>query len=187
VRILAATHRRLEKDVNSGRFREDLYFRLSVVKLHIPPLGDRKEDIPTMIERFVDSLDDSTPDKQKAVVERMLSMFPDYDWPGNVRELRNMVERIFHAINSAIEFDPFLMSEQVGEDVASASAGAEPLFVDGALRPFKEAKEQLVTQFERGYITRLLDNNSWNISQSAREAKIERAYLQRLIKKHALK
>jgi transcriptional regulator with GAF, ATPase, and Fis domain len=187
VRVLAATHRRLEMDVNSGRFREDLYFRLSVVKLHIPPLGDRKEDIPKMIERFVDALGDVTPDRKKAVVDRVLSMFPDYDWPGNVRELRNVVERTFHSISSTIEFDPFLMAERIGSSADVAGASSEPLFVDGVLRPFKEAKEQLISQFERGYIARLLDTNSGNISRSAREAQIERAYLQRLIKKHALK
>lgn len=188
VRIIAATHRKLEKDVNTGRFREDLYFRLSVVKVHIAPLCARKEDIPQLIDLFVQGLQGKEDVDSGQIKERMQTMFSDYDWPGNVRELRNMVERMFHAVNSEFEFDPFLMTDQIGDEPAETVEMVEsPLLLNGTLRPFKETKEQLISQFERGYITRLLDKNNGNISQSAREAGIERAYLQRLIKKHGLK
>jgi transcriptional regulator with GAF, ATPase, and Fis domain len=187
VRILAATHRKLEKEVNAGKFREDLYFRLSVVKVFIPPLAQRKEDLAPLIERFLRNLSGDEKASFQTDIERILLMFKDYDWPGNVRELRNMVERIYHAKSSSMEFDPFLMSNTGDDDMAGAEIDSQPIFMDGSMRPFKEAKDLLVSQFERGYVSRILEKSSGNISQAAREAQIERAYLQRLIKKHALK
>ncbi len=185
VRIIAATHRRLEVDVNAGRFREDLYYRLSVVRVEVPPLSKRKEDVGPLAQMFIDRLAKETGTEAEITAEEIVSMFQDYDWPGNVRELRNSVERMFHARENAMHMEP-LLADEPGAEVAEElrQMMAEP---GGKLAPFKVAKEQLVHRFERDYIVRILKNHDWNISQAAREAEIERAYLQRLIKKHELK
>jgi len=186
VRILAATHRKLEREVNAGRFREDLFYRLSVVKVVLPPLAQRKSDVPVLVRKFVENLaPNPAAENIDAHTERILSMFSDYDWPGNVRELRNMVERLYHAMGGSVDVAQMMSPDGDGEDAADVEEVLED--ETGEIRPFKEAKESLVSRFERTYIERMLARHDGNVSQAAREAQIERAYLQRLVKKHGLR
>ena len=166
VRVIAATHRDLEAEVREGRFREDLYHRLAVVRVSLPPLRERSEDIPLIVDEVLQRLG-----KEKSVLSsRTRASLLDYAWPGNVRELRNVVERV---ASLGVEGLPEL------------GAGARPRPGEGlATRPFKAAKERLVQAFERDYLLDLLARFQGNISRAAQEAGIDRVYLHRLLRKH---
>jgi transcriptional regulator with GAF, ATPase, and Fis domain len=180
VRILAATNKKLESEVNAGRFREDLFYRLSVVKMELPPLRKRKDDLELLTRRFLEDLGGEGAADQVANFSRAMELFTSYDWPGNVRELRNVIETAVHARQGAIDLGAFLYLSGMRDRVSTVSGGF------ASDRPFKDAKNDLIDRFEREYIRELLARNSGNISRAAREAQIERAYLQRLIKKHGL-
>ncbi len=180
VRVLAATNKRLEGEINAGRFREDLFYRLSVVKIEMPPLRKRKEDLPLLTRHFLEELGGPDAVARVADFDRTMELFRRHDWPGNVRELKNLIEMAFHGSRDRIDFSSFLYLGGLRERRGTE----EPVFDLG--RPFKEAKGDLVERFEKEYVQGLLERNRWNVSQAAREARIERAYLQRLIKKHRL-
>jgi len=178
VRIIAATNRNLEREVREGRFREDLYYRLSIVKIELPPLRQRKDDIPLLVRCILKDLTGSDDVKAWSEFEKSMDLFRQHDWPGNARELRNVIE--MGVRGAAIDLGACLTMGRMGSPDPDAAA------VDTSDMPFKDAKNQLVDHFERGYIVKLLERNSGNISRSAREAQIERAYLQRLVRKHDL-
>ncbi len=184
VRIICATNRRLEEEVNAGRFREDLYYRLSVVQIELPPLRRRKEDIPLLAKKFLTDLHGRNAMGQVLHFDETMEVLKRHDWPGNVRELRNLIEVAFYASSRPVDLSAFLGLGRFLPQATKQDA-AEPAFT--ADRPFKDAKNDLIEDFERGYIQDLLDRNGSNISKSAREAGIERAYLQRLIRKYDLK
>jgi len=169
VRVIAATNRDLEREVNRGRFREDLYFRLAVVSVHVPPLRDRVEDLPLLIRSFLATLGLS--DHAGLFPPHVLAELADHDWPGNVRELRNYVER------TVVLREPLPASKRQG----AASAADVDLRV-----PFKLAKDATVDAFERSYLTALLDAAGGNVSKAARNGGMDRMYLHRLIQKHGL-
>jgi DNA-binding NtrC family response regulator len=168
VRVIAATHRDLEAAVKAGTFREDLYFRLAVALIHIPPLRERLEDLPLLIEHFVKEL--GRPDL--GISERILERFAAYAWPGNLRELRNLVER---ALLGADEGPP-----------APARASTESKSRALAELPFKAAKEKLLEAFTREYLETLLSRCGGNVSQAARVSGLTRTYLHELIGRYGL-
>jgi two-component system nitrogen regulation response regulator GlnG len=173
LRVVAATHRRLDEEVKAGRFREDLYHRLAMVTVMLPPLRDRLEDMPILIDTILKRL--------QVAAKRDAFMTPStqlllrvYDWPGNIRELRNVIER---AVKLGTEpAVPEKSTDRRGENKARATADL----------PFKEAKEQLVGAFERDYLADLMRRCDHNVSLAAREADIARVYLHRLLQKHGL-
>lgn len=169
VRVIAATNRDLEREVNRGRFREDLYFRLAVMNVRVPPLRERLEDLPILIRGFLAAL--GVPDQLELFPARVLSELAAHDWPGNVRELRNYVERTV------------VLKEPLPTNPRQTSPPSE---VDLRL-PFKVAKDAVVDAFERSYIAALLDEAGGNISRAARKAGMDRMYLHRLVQKHGLK
>ena len=181
VRIITATNRNIEKEVNAGRFREDLYYRLSVIRIELPPLRKRKEDIPLLARHFLKEFSGEEGTDAVAGFEKTMELFNQYEWPGNVRELRNLIEMAFHGRSGQLDLGACLSLGRMGGRPLNA---APPISADA---PFKTAKNRLVCQFEKEYVRALLDRNGGNISRAAREAQIERAYLQRLIRKHALK
>ena len=172
VRLIAATHRDLAREVEAGRFRQDLYFRLAVVSVRMPPLRERGEDVLALAAKQLADLGyPSAFAIEGAVAQALLG----YAWPGNVRELRNALERAVHlgaehALPHGVRATP----------PANAQA-AEPVSADV---PFKEAKERLVVEFERAYVASLMEKHNGNISSAARDAGIDRNYLYRLLKKH---
>ncbi|MCK5795881.1 MAG: sigma 54-dependent Fis family transcriptional regulator [Deltaproteobacteria bacterium] len=193
VRVVAATHRDLRQMCHRGEFRDDLYYRLAVVRVPIPPLRKRREDIPPLVRLFAESLgrdDLSVPD---AVMRQLQA----HDWPGNVRELRNAVERSLSLATAQImaaSIDPSRAQNALGysDALGDASAGS-PSDDDGVSisddmmdRPFKEAKGLLVETFERAYLAKLLARHEGNISAAAREAGIDRNYIHRMVKKYGL-
>lgn len=172
VRLIAATHRDLELEVSAGRFRQDLFFRLAVVTVQLPPLRERGEDVLHLARHILADLGAPDALEISGAVEKALLA---YSWPGNVRELRNALERAIHL--GAAHGIPM-----VSRAPAPASSGP----TETPDLPFKEAKEQLVSAFERAYVERLMVRHKNNISAAAREAGIDRNYLYRLIEKHGL-
>lgn len=185
VRIICATNRRLDQEVNLGHFREDLYYRLSVVQIELPPLRRRKEDIPLLARHFLTALHGPNAMSQVLRFDETMEILKRHDWPGNVRELRNLIEVAFYAAPRPVDLSAFLGLGRFAPQAAEEEEEHTPVF--HADRPFKDAKNLLIEDFERGYLQDLLNRNSSNISKSAREAGIERAYLQRLIKKYDLR
>ena len=186
VRILCATNKRLDEEVNAGRFREDLFYRLSVVSLEMPPLRERTEDIPLLARAFARDLHgDDAPDAL-GDLDAAMGTLRRHPWPGNVRELRNLVDRAFYSPERPVDLAASLTAGRLGGRMPVREAGAPVAGEIDSTQPFKEEKARLVDDFERRYFTALLRRNDGNVSRSAREAGIERAYLQRLIKKFGI-
>ena len=174
-RVIAASKKDLWAESQSKRFREDLYFRLSVFTLTLPPLRDRMEDLPLL----VDSMAGAALWQKLPEVRRR--QFLEHTWPGNVRELRNAVERLKHVADI-----PELATENfLREYQGPAQLQGETLPVNYA-GPFKEGKDELVRAFEREYLTRLLARAQNNIARAAREAGLDRKHLYSLLHKYGL-
>ncbi len=181
LRVIAATRQDLRAEVEKGKFREDLYFRLNVVPIVSPPLRDRKEDIPMLVAHFMEKLTPPGRDKP-AITEATMAALQAHDWPGNVRELRNVIERAL-----ALGADPSHLVAPLGDNplVASGSGGAGGLPVDFEVGlSFREQKERWTEQFEQRYLVWLLSRNGGNISKAARDADMDRKYLHKLLKKY---
>lgn len=189
VRIICATNRNIQKEINDGNFREDLYYRLSVVNIELPPLREHKEDIPLLAETFMNRLHNANAHDEIQDFDNAMKALMRYDWPGNIRELRNLVDRAYYNIQKPVDIlkcqqgDIFL--KQTSNAQKSNEENSSSNSVD-TTKPFKDEKNRLIDDFERQYIKELLARNNGNVSKSAREADIERAYLQRLIKKYGL-
>jgi transcriptional regulator with GAF, ATPase, and Fis domain len=184
VRIICATNRRMDTEVNEGRFREDLFYRLSVVPIELPPLRRRREDVPLLTRKFISELHGEDALKELADFDATMDVLKRHEWPGNVRELRNLVELAFYSGRRPIDLSSFLSLGHFSRPVRKSSESEVNVSAD---RPFKDVKNELITEFEKGYIQDLLNRNANNVSKSAREAGIERAYLQRLIRKYGSK
>jgi DNA-binding NtrC family response regulator len=178
VRVICATNRDLEREVNKSRFREDLYFRLAVVTVRVPPLRERKEDLPLLVRTFLSQM--GTPEEERLFPPEVLHEMARHDWPGNVRELKNYVERSVVLESALHGLDGAPNSQASGFDPKS------PPKIDVSV-PFKVAKESLVDGFERAYLRALLDQAGGNMSKAARVAGIDRMYLHRLVQKHGLR
>ncbi|MBT9555665.1 MAG: sigma 54-dependent Fis family transcriptional regulator [Myxococcales bacterium] len=196
-RIVAATNRNLEKEVQASNFREDLYYRLAVIKVRLPPLRNRPEDIPLLVNHFVDQVREGYTGTAKFQISyETMQKLQRHPWPGNVRELRNFVERAVLLADEGRIDTRFIGAEgamalrapvaapapaPVGTPAAeSTSAGA--ITIDYTL-PYKDAKDRLTDEFERVYWTRLLAKTSGNISEAARRGGIHRKSLEYLLKK----
>ncbi len=183
VRIISATNRNLAQEVNENRFREDLFYRLSVVHLELPALRHRRDDVPLLVTRFLTDMHGENAVDQIADFERTMKILKRHDWPGNVRELRNLIELAFYSERRPVDLSTFL---SIGHLKAGVSNEPPDINFDTD-RPFKDAKNELIEDFEKAYLRDLLERNKQNISRSAREAGIERAYLQRLVRKYGLR
>ncbi len=181
VRVVSATNRDLRAEVNAGRFRLDLYYRLAVVTLEVPPLRERAGDLAMLVEHFLRELGREARIGEvfaPAVVDRL----EKHRWPGNVRELRNVVEAAL-ATGEA----PALRSDRPdpARRPSSLRPGA-PLSVD-LDRPYKDARADLLARFEARYLERLMQRAEGNVSRAAREASMTRSHLFELLRKNGLK
>jgi Nif-specific regulatory protein len=168
VRILAATNREIEKQVERGEFRSDLYYRLNVLPLYIPPLRQRPEDIPELADFFLKKFMRETKKQfQGFSVEAMETML-SYSWPGNIRELENCVERA-----CVIGKSPWIQQE----DLFLKSPYSSGMQKEGG-RDLKTA----INAFKAHFIQKVLEENEWNQTESAKALDIQRTYLSRLIK-----
>jgi len=170
VRIIAATNRDLKKAVEEGKFRDDLYYRLNVISIQIPPLRERKEDIPLLVHRFIEKFNIELGKRVEKISEEALKTLMKYDWPGNVRELENVIERAM-VITKGTLIKP--------EDIQISAEPSKEIRVEGEDRSLRAV--------ERAHIQRVLEENDWNIQRSAQILGIDRVTLYKKIKKYGLK
>ena len=171
----------MQNEVNAGNFREDLYFRLSGIHIELPPLRKRKDDIETLTVAFLKEFLGPKVDSLVANVAEAARALHNHDWPGNVRELRNLVEIASYSEQRPIDLSAFLY---LGRSRAPRQHDGSRFAAD---RPFKIVKQELIQEFEKHYIDDLLKRHDGNVSKASRDAGIERAYLQRLLRKHGLR
>lgn len=182
VRVVAATNRDLEREINKGRFREDLYFRLSVVTVTVPSLRERKGDIELLIGHFLEALGAKNADR--LFTKDVIAELANHEWPGNVRELRNYVERAVVLESTSLRPPPSARDPNAPIDPSIPSLAQRPIDIN---TPFKIAKEGLIDEFERAYLQALLTWSGGNMSKAARHAGIDRMYLHRLVQRHGLR
>jgi DNA-binding NtrC family response regulator len=176
VRIIAATNRDLRQEVNRGNFRSDLFYRLNVVRLRVPSLRERREDIPLLVAHFYRQFADGAEPPMDLVETLML-----HSWPGNVRELRGAIERAVLMGNSALREELQGMTGEQAED-----DGGQELRPDDLSLSFRQAKERVVARWERAYVHALLRTNGGNISHAARAGRMDRNHLRELLRRHGV-
>ena len=182
VRVISATNRDLEREVNKGTFREDLYFRIAVITVRVPALRDRPEDLPHLIRAFLTLLD--AKDSEHLFPPEVIEELARHEWPGNVRELRNYVERSIVLQTARMSLPPSMGAAGVHLGAgAGAGATARSGEVDVSV-PFKVAKDALIDRFEQSYLRGILEAAGGNMTKAARMAGIDRMYLHRLVQKH---
>jgi DNA-binding NtrC family response regulator len=195
-RIVAATNRNLEAEVRQGNFREDLYYRLAVIRIQLPPLRSRVDDIPLLVNHFVNTAGTLIPDSPSdfQISYETMSKLKQYEWPGNVRELKNFVERaVLLADSNPIDTKfiggrgPHVLAAEPavtgdGNDTVGHGSETGAIRVDYRL-PFKDAKSRLVDEFETAYWQRMLELTKGNVSEAARQGGIHRKSLEYLLKK----
>ena len=177
VRVLAATNKNLEQEIAAGRFREDLYYRLNVVPIHVPPLREHREDIPGLVEYFVSVLSEREGIPPRRVSESAHARLMELEWPGNVRELRNTVERML-----ILATGPELTAKDVDRLAGARVADDTGLGNLTALKTFEEFKEAA----ERAYLLSKLREFDWNVSETARAVEMPRSNLYKKIERYAL-
>ncbi|MFN3198533.1 MAG: sigma 54-interacting transcriptional regulator [Bradymonadia bacterium] len=184
VRVVAATNRNLQQMIEDGKFRQDLFYRLAKVRFTLPPLKERIEDLPLLIDHFLTQLRQGNDAiRPRGFDDEALEVVSRYDWPGNVRELKNVVERsATFCEHDLVGVDdlPMELQARLGHR-KQHTPHAIPIARDMSL---KEAKEQMVSQFEREFLVGLLERHRMNISRVAREAGIDRRHVYRLMKKY---
>lgn len=161
-RILAATNQSIEKLVKEGKFREDLYYRLNIVKIEIPPLKNRKDDIPLLVNYFLDYYNKKF-NKKLIIDPELLNYFIKYDWPGNIRELKNLMNSIVLLNDSGRIYKKYLPNSLTRNQNKSQS--------------FKELKRKNITKFEEAFFNKILEKTDGNITRAAKLAKMNRIFL----------
>jgi two-component system, NtrC family, nitrogen regulation response regulator NtrX len=182
VRVIAATNKDLEAEIERGNFREDLYFRLSVIPIRVPPLRDRREDIPALVRHFVDMFSRESNRRPMRFTPAALEFMQKARWKGNVRELRNTVERLLIMTpGDTIDVDDLrdvVRVETRAPVVAEAAAGGNHM-APGTLREFKESAE-------RKFLVEKLRENAWNISKTAEVIGTPRSNLYKKLEQYAI-
>jgi two-component system response regulator HydG len=166
-RLISATRKDLEKDVNQGVFREDLFYRVHVITITVPPLRERKEDVPLLAEHFLRKYSHQTTKRVDRIDPEAMRMLKAYDWPGNVRELENAVERAVVLARTSILRAPdfsFLRSA-----------------------PAMDFKPRSLREIEKEYVLRVLEECDWNVTQASKTLDIHRATLHKMMKRLGLR
>jgi two-component system nitrogen regulation response regulator NtrX len=180
VRIIAATNMVLEEEVRAGNFREDLYYRLNVVPFTVPPLRERKDDIPLFVEHFLEEFCRQEGRERKVMEPAALELMKNYDWPGNVRELKNIIERIVIMAPGRTVTVAHIPEYIACGESSRGSSGPRP---EGAEKSsLREAREE----FEKEFIIQKLEEHDWNISKTAEAIELERSNLHRKIKSYGI-
>ena len=178
VRIISSTARNLEAEIAEGKFREDLYHRLSVVTIRVPPLSERREDIPDLVEYFMGQISSSTGLPKRKIGDDAMAVLQSHVWPGNVRQLRNNVERVMILAgggpDATITAD--MLPQDVGSMIPAMPTGANGEHIMGL--PLRDAREV----FERDYLIAQISRFSGNISRTAEFVGMERSALHRKLK-----
>ncbi len=173
VRVIAATNRKLEEEIQGGKFREDLYYRLNVIPIHVPPLRERKEDVPLFTEHFLQEFSSRSGKAKKEIAPEALKLLMESSWPGNVRELKNLIERlVIMTPGETIEASDFSDSIRKQEPALSS---------EGVDRDGENLKEATM-RFEKEFIVRRLAQNEGNVARTAEQIGIARRNLHRKIR-----
>ena len=186
VRVIAATNKNLEEEIEKGHFREDLYFRLAVIPISVPPLRERPEDIPMLVKHFLDTISRENNQKPKRMTPAAIDAIKRHRWRGNIRELRNTVERlIIMSPGDMIDLPDLPESLRTEKAVARPAAAAAPPMSSGTadagtLRQFKESAE-------RAYLVEKLRENAWNISKTAEVIGTPRSNLYKKLEQYAIR
>jgi DNA-binding NtrC family response regulator len=175
IRVVAATNRDLAVEVNKGRFREDLFYRLAVAHLAVPALRERRDDIPLLVEHILAGLPEG---RDRGPRSETIELMKKHEWPGNVRELRNVIERAVLFKQNVRE--PSVIAAAVPAAREAVSPDDLRVVVDPKI-PFKVAKQDLIDEFERRYVRALLDAHGGNISAAARAAGIDRMSIHKIL------
>jgi transcriptional regulator with GAF, ATPase, and Fis domain len=192
IRVIAASKRNLKMEVERGKFREDLYFRLAVVPLELPPLRERRDDIPVLVSSLLERIaeGDSAGDTPTRLAKDAIDALVAHDWPGNVRELRNVLERAAY-LSRATGYDevqlgmvPFAGQRAEEATSGGSSHGVLPEF--DRQKSYRDTKTEFEALFEQRYVAWLLEMADGNISAAARAADMDRKYLYKLARKHGL-
>lgn len=190
VRIVAATNRRLRDAVREGTFREDLYYRFAVITVELPPLRDRPEDLPLLVEHFIQEIGQQQNIDALNVSFQTMEKLKNYHWPGNIRELRNFIERAA-LLTAGGEVDARWLPEgSPAQSRPEPTAKPEDWLREAGVTlelPFKDAKAVLVDTFEREYWTRQLEAHGGNLSAAARSAGVHRKTVEYLVRKLGLR
>ena len=177
VRIISATHRDLEEEIEEGRFREDLYYRIKVVNIKIPPLRHRKEDIPLLVNRFIQYFSEEHQKRIVSISNEAMKILISYNWPGNVRQLKNVIESALVLANNEI-----LDTTDLPEEIKHPENNAMTLKNVDYNLSFRDAKKMLIENFERDFIKKKLEEFSGNISRTAEALDMHRQNLQQKIR-----
>jgi len=174
VRFMAATNRNVHEELRGQRFREDLFFRLNVIEIHVPSLRERREDIPLMVPHFLDACSAHSGKRLEGITPGALELLINHDWPGNVRELKNALERAV-----AYAEGPFIAPADFPESVTEGDEHQGP-------KPFHEWKEKTLDRLEREFLASSLEEHGENVTRTAKALGIHRSTLQRLMKRYNL-
>lgn len=178
IRLIAATNRDLEEGVRKGTFREDLYYRLNVISIKLPPLRERVGDVPMLADHFLREFTSSSSGGPAGIAPEAMKLLEEYGWPGNVRELQNVMSRAVTLCTGEI-----ITQEDLPEHVRNSAKRQAPA-IEGL--SFKESKKLWLVDFEKEYLSDLLTRNGNNISRAAKEAGIDRKTIHRLLNKYKL-
>ncbi len=176
VRVIASSNKDLEKEIEKGTFREDIYYRLNVIPIEVPPLRNRVEDIPQLMEIFFDECAKQNRSKKKVVTQNVFDLLLNYSWPGNVRELKNLVERLTIMTDKDVidEYDlPSPYRPKAKDDITSVEA---QLFLSNSIKDAREI-------FEKEFIKRKLIQHSNNVTKTAEAIGVQRSHLYKRLKK----
>ncbi len=177
VRIMSATHRDLEEEIEEGRFREDLYYRIKVVNIKLPPLRNRKEDIPLLANRFIQHFSERHQKDVVSISHEAMKYLVSYNWPGNVRQLKNVIESAVVLSNNTV-LDMIDLPDEIKCPENSVLTAKN---IDYTLS-FRDAKKAIIENFERDFIRKKLEECGWNVSRAAESLDMHRQNLQQKIR-----
>jgi two-component system response regulator AtoC len=180
VRIVCATNRDLDKALEKGWLREDFFYRINTIQIHIPPLRERKEDIPLLIKHFLENFERKYNREIQNIEETAQDLLKNYQWPGNVRELQNVIERTYYLASP-----PIIQVRDLPSYLAQKILDETDLKIENL--SYRDAKQKVLEKFERDYLKTHLKKNDWNISKTADSCGIDRRTIHRLIKKYNIK
>ncbi|MEK6571366.1 MAG: sigma-54 dependent transcriptional regulator [Bacteroidota bacterium] len=179
-RFIAATNQDIEREVKNGNFREDLFYRLNVVAMHVPPLRERKEDLPLLANYFLSRYNDRLKKAVKGFSDEAMALLQAYTYPGNVRELENLTERAVMLTRGEV-----IMPDALSEMVASDSGKAVSLPVVSPA--FSKSRDHVINMFEKQFLVEQLRRHRGNVTAAAKASKMTRQNFQRLMNKHKLR
>lgn len=183
VRIIASTHQNLPERIREGTFRQDLFYRINVVSIHLPPLRERGRDVLLLTDHCITRFNKEFGKRMSGITPEVEQVFLSYPWPGNIRELRNLTERTVLLSTSDRITLADLPPEMTRDGAVTHPAVGSVNYEDA----FPDAKRQIVDGFEREYVAAVLQRNAGNVSRSAQEAGIDRSSFQRLMRKHCVR